>query len=233
MPSSSPSSDRARQTPRPGRWRRIRRHVLLAASAGGLCLLVDLLLDADDLRFRMSMSTAYASLLFLAASLAVGPIRVLEGRHSPANTFLRRDLGIWAGILGLLHVAAGLTVHFRGDMWKYFFSRIPSPGDPLPLRLDVFGAATYTGAASALVLVLLLALSNNWSLRRLGTRRWKSLQRWNYAGFALMAVHGAGFQLLESRALPWVLAFALVLAGVAGLQGAGFVRHRRRLEKRP
>lgn len=201
---------------------------MFGLASGILCLLVDLLLDADDLRFRLSMSTAYASLLFLAASLMVGPARVLQGRHSPANTFLRRDIGIWAAILALVHVASGLTVHFRGDMWKYFFSQVPSSADPLPLRLDVFGAATYTGAGSALVLVLLLALSNNWSLRRLGTRRWKSLQRWNYAGFALMAVHGTGFQLLESRPLPWVLTFAVVLAGVAGLQGAGFVRYRNR-----
>lgn len=198
---------------------------MLGTLALAACVAVDLLLDADDLRFRLSMSTAYASLLLVAASLAVGPIRVLRGRHAPANIFLRRDLGIWAGALGLLHATVGLTVHFRGDMWKYFFSRVPSVSDPVPLRLDAFAVASYTGAASALILVLLLALSNNWSLRRLGTRRWKSLQRWNYVGFALMAGHGAAFQLLESRPAPWVAGFLLVLAGVTGLQWAGFRRH--------
>lgn len=171
------------------------------------------------------MSTAYASLIFLSATLAVGPLRVLRGRHAPANILLRRDLGIWAGILGLVHVAAGFTVHFRGDTWKYFFARFPSETDPLPLRLDAFGAAVYAGTASALVLLLLLALSNNWSLRRLGTHRWKSLQRWSYAGFALMAVHGAVFQLLESRAAPWVAAFTLLVAAVVVAQWAGWRRY--------
>ena len=214
---------------RSGRLRsvgRSRRHLLLGLAATALCVLVDLLLASDDLRFRLSMSTAYASLIFLSASLAVGPLRVLRGRHAPANIFLRRDLGIWAGALGLVHVAAGFTVHFRGDMWKYFFVRLPTASDPLPLRLDAFGAAVYTGTASALVLLLLLALSNNWSLRRLGTRRWKSLQRWSYAGFALMAIHSAAFQVLESRAFPWVAAFILVLAAVTGLQWAGYRRFR-------
>lgn len=220
-----PSSDSASLTS-PSRRRRIRRHVLLGLSAAGLCFLVDRLLGSDDLRFRLSMATAYASLAFLVATLVLGPLRVLRGRHSPANTFLRRDIGIWAGTLGLLHVGAGLTVHFRGDMWKYFFARLPAAGDPVPVRLDAFGVAVYTGTASALVLVLLLALSNNRSLRTLGTARWKGLQRWNYAAFLLMAVHGTLFQLLESRALPWVVAFGLALGLAVVLQAAGFVRRR-------
>lgn len=178
------------------------------------------------------MTTAYSSLVFLAATLIVGPIRVLQGRHSPANTLLRRDIGIWAGGLALIHVAAGLTVHFRGDMWKYLFSRLPSVSDPLPLRMDAFGLATYTGIVSALVLVLLLGLSNNSSLRHLGTRRWKALQRLNYGAFGLVVIHGVVFQLLESRTLPWIATFGCVVLGVAILQATGF-RRRRQLRSAP
>lgn len=210
------------------RGRRLRRHLALGALALAACVTVDLLLDADDLRIRLSMSTAYASLLFVAASLAVGPIRVLRGRHAPANIFVRRDLGIWAGALGLLHAAAGLTVHFRGDMWKYFFSRFPSGGDLLPLRGDLFGLATYTGVGAGLVLVLLLALSNDWSLRTLGTARWKSLQRWNYGAFVLTVVHGVAFQQLESRSWPFVLVFAVAVLAVFAAQAAGTYSYRRR-----
>lgn len=211
----------------PRSLRRVRRHALLAVASVGLCLLVDGILGADDVRVRLSMSTAYASLTFLGTTLVLGPVRVLRGRHSPANTYLRRDLGIWAGLLGLLHAGAGLTVHFRGDMWKYFLSRAPSSSHPLPLRFDLFGLANYTGTASALILLLLLALSNDWSLRSLGTSRWKGLQRWNYAAFALMALHGGAFQALESRAIPWITAFALSVMGVALLQTAGYARVRR------
>jgi len=45
--------------------------------------------------------------------------------------------------------------------------------------------ANYTGAIGAPLLIALLATSNDISLRRLGAGSWKSLQRWNYAVFAL------------------------------------------------
>lgn len=187
-----------------------------------------LLVDRDRMQASLSMATAYASLFFLGATLLLGPARVLRGKHSPANTYLRRDLGIWAGILALAHTAVGLTVHFPGRMWRYFFDQPPSFSAAPHLRLDAFGAANHTGLASALVLILLLALSNDRSLRALGTSRWKGLQRWNYLAFALMAVHGGVYQALQSRAAPGVGVFVVVLATVVAAQLAGFTATRRR-----
>lgn len=212
----------------PSRVRRVRRHLVLASVAGALALLVYLLVDRDRVQTRLSMATAYSALLFLGATLALGPVRVLRGRHSPANTYLRRDVGIWAGILALAHTAAGLTVHFPGRMWKYFLDRAPTWSTLPHLRLDGFGAANYTGLASALVLILLLALSNDRSLRALGTPRWKGLQRWNYVAFTLMAAHGVLYQVLESRAVPWIGVFVASVVAVAILQLAGFTVTRRR-----
>jgi sulfoxide reductase heme-binding subunit YedZ len=217
----------ARETP-PRRGRRVRRHLLLASVAAGLGLVVYLLVDRDRVQARLSMATAYASLLFLGATLLLGPLRVLRGKHSPANTYLRRDLGIWAGLLALAHTAAGLTVHFPGRMWKYFFDRVPSLSAAPHLRLDGFGVANHTGLASALVLILLLALSNDRSLRALGTSRWKGLQRWSYLAFALTAAHGALYQAIQSRAAPGVGVFAVVVAAVVGAQLAGYAVEKRR-----
>ena len=50
-----------------------------------------------------------------------------------------------------------------------------------------------------LLLILLLATSNDFSLRRFGTHKWKQLQRWNYAVFALVAVHSFAFQGVETQ----------------------------------
>ena len=75
--------------------------------------------------------------------------------------------------------------------------------------------------------MLLLALSNDASLRRLGTARWKSLQRWNYVAFVLLILHAAIYQLLESRTLPYVAAVAVAALLVTLLQVAGFKRKRR------
>jgi sulfoxide reductase heme-binding subunit YedZ len=205
--------------------RRVRRHFLLAASSGLLMLGIFDALSPRDAVFRASMASAYAALAMLAATLAIGPLNVLRGRPNPVSTYLRRDIGIWAAVLALAHVVFGLQVHMRGRLWLYFLY----PHDEvhiLPARHDVFGLANYTGLAAMLVLALLLTLSNNASLRALGRHRWKGLQRWNYGAFALTAVHGIAYQILELRELLFVgIGFAVMLA-VVSLQIAGLRRER-------
>jgi sulfoxide reductase heme-binding subunit YedZ len=204
--------------------RRTRRHLALAVVA---CLLTTALFFATpppDFRHRLSMGTAYASLILLAFSLLLGPWRVLRRRPIPVSFDLRRDVGIWGGIFALLHTAVGLTVHLRGRMWMYFLRHLHPPA----LQNTQFGAANYIGAAAALLFVILLAISNDLSLRRLGTRRWKSLQRWAYVAFGLTVAHGILFQRVEKRHLPWVIFFALLVATALILQLLGWIRVRQR-----
>ena len=81
------------------------------------------------------MASAYAGLFFLAASLSLGPWNVLRRKPNPVSSDLRRDVGIWAGVLALIHTAVGLTVHLRGRMWMYFFKGL----HPLRLQNTSFG----------------------------------------------------------------------------------------------
>jgi sulfoxide reductase heme-binding subunit YedZ len=90
------------------------------------------------------------------------------------------------------------------------------------LRHDTFGWANHLGLLAGLLLVLLLLLSNDWSLARLGARRWKGLQRWNYAVFALAIAHAVLYQVLEKRIIGWVMTFAILSALVIAMQVAGF-----------
>jgi sulfoxide reductase heme-binding subunit YedZ len=175
----------------------------------------------------LSLASAYAGLAFLCASLVIGPCNVLRRHSNPVTTDLRRDVGIWACLLSLLHVVVGLQVHMRGKFWFYFFYPSDQPHF-LPIRYDPFGFANFTGLGATLVLALLLALSNNLSLRRLGTRRWKRLQRWNYASFALVAVHAIVYQLLEKRELLYIGLFGTMVLMVISIQLAGFRRMRAR-----
>ena len=171
--------------------------------------------------FWLSMATAYASLALLALSLMIGPWNKLRGRPNPLSGYLRRDIGIWAGVLGLAHVVFGLQVHFGGKMWLYF---VPPAGaiHSFPLRTDLFGFTNFAGLGATLILLLLLSLSNNASLRSLGGRRWKSLQRWNYAGALLVVAHGTVYQILEKRTAGFVVAFAATALLALALQLAGF-----------
>lgn len=127
---------------------------------------------------RASFATAYPALLLLCATLITGPWNVLRKRPNPVSSDLRRDIGIWAGILGILHTAVGQCVHLRGRPWLYYIHG-PSEQHTFPIRHDQFGLANYTGALATLNLCALLATSNDYLLRKLRTRPWKQLQRFN------------------------------------------------------
>jgi DMSO/TMAO reductase YedYZ heme-binding membrane subunit len=178
--------------------RRSRRHFFLAAVAVAIVCIAYIAAPLPDVRHRLSMATAYAGLFFLAASLWLGPWSVLRRLPNPISFDRRRDVGIWTGILAILHTAIGLTVHLRGRMWMYFLKRLHS----LTLQNTRFGFANFAGLGAALIFLMLLAISNDFSLRTLGTRRWKSLQRWTYVAVVLTVAHGIAYQVVEKRHSP-------------------------------
>jgi methionine sulfoxide reductase heme-binding subunit len=213
---------------RPSYWqRRLSRHLLLAVVSAGLTAALSYALAFETALAALSTASAYAGLTLLIVSLSLGPLNILRNRPNPVSTDLRRDVGIWAGLLGLLHTILGLQVHMGGKFWLYFLFP-PDQRFFSPLRYDAFGLANYMGLIAVIVLIVLLTLSNNFSLRRLGQKRWKKLQRWNYAGFALVAGHGALYQFLEKREVVFVGLFgAIVVIGVA-MQLAGYGKRRAR-----
>lgn len=178
-----------------------------------------------DVLTRLSFSTAYPAIVLLAFTLITGPWNVLRRHGNPVSSHLRRDVGIWAGVLGIVHTAVGQCVHLRGRPWLYY---VYGPQEHHHgMRHDVFGFANYTGALSVLLLALLLATSNDFSLRRLGTPGWKSLQRWNYAVFALAAAHAIGYLVIEQQKLPFDTAIAVCITITLTLQAWGFGARRR------
>jgi sulfoxide reductase heme-binding subunit YedZ len=196
---------------------------LLSLSTVLLCAIAYWLTPPPDIRHRLSMAAAYAALCFLAVSLMLGPWNVIRSRPAPISYDFRRDIGIIAGILALVHTGIGLTVHLRGRMWMYFFRTLR----PLRLQGSAFGAANYIGLIAAALFAMLLALSNNWSLRALGTTRWKNLQRWTYAAFVLTLVHSVLFQYVEKRRMPWLLFFATAVLATLAAQSLGYLQRRR------
>ena len=174
------------------------------------------------------MATGYVGLALLGATLATGALNVLRNRRNSVSIDLRRDIGIWCGIISLAHVVIGLQVHM-GNMLLYFFREVGET-KRLVLRSDLFGFANYTGLIAALVIALLLALSNDASLRLLGSRRWKFLQRWNYAAIFLVVLHSLGYQITENRQLPYLFLFSVIVGAVLIIQFLGFRRQKRKSE---
>ena len=191
------------------------------ATAGCTALFWQLFSARHDLVSHLSIATAYPALALTSAALVLGPWNLLRGRYNPVSFDLRRDLGIWAGIMALMHTVVGLNVHLRGRPWLYFVD------EHKRLRHDVFGFGNDTGLIAALLFLLLLAISNDLSLRRLGTRRWKSLQRWTYVAAALTLLHAIAYQQVEKRQAAYqVMVWGLTALWTA-LQLAGWSRTKR------
>jgi len=211
--------------------RRLLRHHLpigLAALASGYLLYNTR--SFPDVLTRLSFSSAYPALVLLTATLLIGPLKILAGERLAVSIDFRRDIGIWAGIVGLFHVVVGQCVHLRGRPWLYYIYENWQQKHVLPMRHDLFGLANYTGIVAAFVLLALLATSNDVALRKLGTPGWKQLQRWNYVCFVLTAVHTFTYQEgIESQTAPFLgMAVAAVLITLP-LQLIGYRRRRERL----
>ena len=201
------------------RHRLIRHHLpLTVACAIAVPLIAIGVLDGKP-AFRWSMATAYVALILLAITLSIGPWYALKLRRAPLSSDLRRDFGIWTGLISLAHVAIGLQAHM-GSMLLYFF--VGTADGRWTLRVDAFGLTNWVGLGATCVFVLLLALSNDWSLRRLGRKRWKSLQRYVYPSALFVVLHGVVYQVLEQRSSRWVLVFASTVVFVAVVQSLGY-----------
>jgi sulfoxide reductase heme-binding subunit YedZ len=187
-----------------------------------------------DNNFRISLASGYVALVLLALTLSAGVWRLLKnGKPAPVHFDLRRDMGIWGGIFALLHSFAGLLVHMKSLPYNflYYFFYEPQREATFPVRHDIFGLANYSGLVAALLAVVLLAASNDYSMRRLGGTRWKNWQRWNYALCALTALHALLYVFIEKRPLAlWMTSVAMILL-TAGFQLYGYFKFRRIREK--
>lgn len=199
--------------------RRLWRNAGIAlASAAVTVIVFELAREKDSLAFRWSMATGYTSVGLIGLALLLGPLWVMQGRRVPTSADVRRDVGLWGAAYALLHVVTGLQVHMRGDMLNYFLYRPRDGVHLLPLRLDPFGLANWTGLAATVLLVILMAISNDRSLRALGPKRWKTLQQSTYVAAVLIALHGIAFQLMDRRRVRFILLFGVILVTVTAMQ---------------
>src|SRR5687768_6144159 len=199
---------------------------LALLSFGGTSVLY-LAIDGPPVQ-RLSVATAYVGLALLAATLLVGPLRERMGRSNPVSVNLRRDIGIWAAFGGLVHTVVGLQVHMRGEIVRYFLPDAAMGG--VTRSAIAFLAANYTGLVATMLLLLLLAISNDVALRALGTARWKRIQRLNYLLFALVVTHGVLYLAVDRASWVLIVAFVLIVAITCQIQLQGR-RSRERLTR--
>lgn len=210
--------------------RRVLRHHLpiVLASAAVLRVLLQYVPGKGGFQ-SWSIATAYVGLGLMAATLVTGPYAILRGRRHPTSSDLRRDLGIWAGIFALVHFVVGLQVHMK-HRYLYWFREMKGAHIPIP-RIDAFGLTNDLGLVAVVIAGVLLAISNDFSLRSLGATRWKRIQQWNYWFAGCVLAHAVIFQFTEKRTVGFLLLEAGIVGVAAALQLAG-ARRRRAMERR-
>jgi sulfoxide reductase heme-binding subunit YedZ len=120
-------------------------------------------------------ATGFATLRLLVISLAVTPLRRLSVRLSWMVRF-RRLLGLFAFFYGSLHLLTWL--------WLYSGFSIAAMADDLGKRRYIM-----MGMAAWVLLVPLAATSTNWSIRKLGGKRWQALHRLAYVSAICGVIH--------------------------------------------
>ncbi len=204
---------------------RIATHLLAALALAAAILAAAWWKPQYGLRRQLVLGSGYASFLFLVFSLLYGPWRLLKERRLPISIDLRRDIGIWAGIAGLVHAWWGLTIHVRRPHLLLNF--VKPAGDIWVPRFSLWGWSNHLGLLAVIILILLLALSNDLSMRILRGRRWKFLQRFNYGLFLLVVAHTLGYQVVVDREhITHVIVLAALIA-VLSAQAFGYRRTRK------
>lgn len=177
---------------------------------------------------QFTVATGYLGVGFLAVTLVLGPANLLLRRRNPVSTYLRRDVGIWTAIFSVVHVICAVLIHVThgsgvfASFVHFFFAE-----DGRPLT-NSFGWGNWTGLAATVIALALLVTSNDAALRTLKARRWKWLQRLNYALIVLVVLHAFFYGAFLRTASPFTLLLVLSVITVVVAQALGVWLWRRR-----
>ncbi|VVB65373.1 Sulfoxide reductase heme-binding subunit YedZ [Candidatus Gugararchaeum adminiculabundum] len=123
---------------------------------------------------------ALSGFFLLCVSMALGPLAILWPKEFCQLIETRRAVGIAACVFVLMHFIVAFGVQYRMQAGMLFAET------PLLIALP------------ALAIIALLAIfSNDYSVRMLGGKNWKNIQRLVYIAFVLSLIH----YLLQAKGL--------------------------------
>jgi sulfoxide reductase heme-binding subunit YedZ len=180
---------------------------LLILIGVGICLIVvpavSNQLGANPVERLLHVSGEIA-IWTLGAVLSLTPLRVLFPRSAIVNALTRhrRYIGVSACVYGLIHFSC--HVLYQGD-WEDLLQSFTKP-------------FTWFGLTGLSILVVLALTSNNWSVRKLGGKRWKLLHRLAYVAAVVLIYH----QTIAGKGHWYISRWLLFL--LVGLEGARLIK---------
>jgi DMSO/TMAO reductase YedYZ heme-binding membrane subunit len=208
--------------------RRLYNHSLLIACSAmslGIAVISGPAPGAAD---RLSIVSAYLCLFLLAMVLLIGPWSVVKTGRKAVNIYVRRDIGIWAALTGLMHFYLANVLSMNYEYLGIFVENAALPPSA-EIRSELYSWGTISGYVIAVFFIILIGLSSDRSMRFLGVKWWKRIQRISYVAFVLTCVHGFAFQVLESREMFWfgVIGLVILMALTGQVLGIASVRKTR------
>ncbi len=175
-------------------WR-ARHAVVILLSAGAVGLFVYSRAEWSPMH-RWNRAVGDASLLLVAAAMALGPMSRLW-RGAVRLLPYRREFGIYAVILALVHTAIILLGWVQLDLMRLFGLEFHPGLQRYVMVQQGFAFANIVGIFALTYGVVLAATSNDASLRWLGDSVWKFVQRGTYVLWWLSVLHTAYFLFLH------------------------------------
>lgn len=207
------------------------RHTLVASLAMGLVLGFAAVHAQFSPMHRWNRAFGDASLVLIALSMGLGPLTRFLRASVPLLPF-RREMGIYACLLVIVHAAIVLVGWVEWDLMRLFgFERHP---DLLVYVMfqHGFGLANAIGIAALVLAVLLAATSSDFAMRRLGLSGWKFLQMGVLPMWWLTVAHVAYFLFMHFLSFhratpppnPLQLWFVGLVVLVLGLRAAAYLK---------
>jgi methionine sulfoxide reductase heme-binding subunit len=146
---------------------------------------------------KLLHQTGEIAIWTLGAVLSLSPLRVLFPRSRSVNALNRhrRTIGVSACVYGLIHFGFHLLYE----------------GDAQAIARSFSKPFIWLGLAGLAILVILAATSNNFSIRKVGGKKWKRLHRLAYAAAAVVIYHQAIAGKGHWQVARWLLVSLLAL----------------------
>ena len=180
---------------------------------------------------RWNRAIGDMSLLLVALAMSIGPIARLWGSFRVVVPW-RRELGIYAVVLAIIHTFIILNAWIEWDLIQLFGYQIHPVTGNYVMTQHGLGLANSIGIVALFYAASLALTSNDWSQKKLGVMVWKFLQQGSYVYWMLIVIHTAYFLYLHfqdfHRRVPdpnWVeIPFAILVLLVLSLQFFAFLK---------
>ncbi|MFI3291895.1 MAG: hypothetical protein SNG27_00245 [Rikenellaceae bacterium] len=141
-----------------------------------------------------------------SAANFVHPVLIIimyMGAFSPKNQYIgrlmsiRKELSIIVGFPVIAHAMKRLFGTFVGG-WNFFFDHETAIQSPRVTSVIGSGISSFVYVLGLVMFVLFLVLwitSFDSVHRKLGTQKWKAVQKWSYGLYAMLFIHAMGLNL--------------------------------------